>query len=53
MEGGFRNWVIESDATNVINVIRSLALRTPKASLIEDVCDALRHANSGSVYYAP
>ncbi|EXB54535.1 hypothetical protein L484_006283 [Morus notabilis] len=29
--GGFTNWVIESDAVNVINVVRNLILKTLEA----------------------
>ncbi|GMN30393.1 hypothetical protein TIFTF001_002775 [Ficus carica] len=47
----YSNWIVETDALNVVPTIKNLKLRSLEANVIQDVRDTLELSGGGSVCY--
>ncbi|GMN63606.1 hypothetical protein TIFTF001_032677 [Ficus carica] len=48
---GYSNWIIKTDALNVVHAIKNPELRSLEANVIQDICDTFELSGGGSVCY--
>ncbi|GMN47590.1 hypothetical protein TIFTF001_016759 [Ficus carica] len=49
---GFKKFVVESDASNVVKAIQKPMCRAPEANVVDDIRDLMSSSGSGTIRYA-